>query len=214
MSHAVTARVIPPVDLPEPPRKPARRKGAGGRWEVLVAGAWLPEGDPATPLAVARAQAHARAIEDARIRSLRPAAAPTARQREVWDAVRQHGTQVAAAKALRTSQGSIQSALAGYMERMGISGPLPGKLPPPSERPKPRRLAPMHEAADATSASPSSSKTGADAGYASSIPEPSPAPAFTPPDRYVDGFIAGVLATVDDLSTAVRKAIRLLEGGR
>ncbi len=97
------------------------RKGPGGRREVYVSGTgWVPA---------------AEAPPDA----LKPKASPTSgdpvrrkpkvtdRQRQVWQAVQEHGTQAAAARALSTQQSTIQSALKGYMKGMGIEGDLPGR---------------------------------------------------------------------------------------
>ncbi|CAN5768099.1 hypothetical protein BH23CHL8_BH23CHL8_26200 [soil metagenome] len=80
-----------------------RRKAPGGRWEVLVDGAWIPE-------------------DEAMKRE------PTERQREVWRAVHEHGTQAAAAESLGVSRGAVHSALKGYMDALGLVGPLPGLL--------------------------------------------------------------------------------------
>jgi hypothetical protein len=46
-----------------------------------------------------------------------------------WEAVQRLGTQVAAAKELGWTQGSLQTALNRYMKANGIKGPRPGLLP-------------------------------------------------------------------------------------
>lgn len=110
---------------------PERRRTPDGRREVLIGGKWLDE--ERDDVVAAYAEAEGKARHEAAVARVAPAPkptgkAPTERQREVWEAVEKHGTQGAAAKALGTTQGSIQSALKGYMRAMGIEGPLPGLL--------------------------------------------------------------------------------------
>ena len=100
---------------------PERRKGPLGQRQVRIGHEWLDEDAPGTMAAWARAQAEERAIARVAIKE------PTARQQEAWDAVREHGTQVAAAKALGVSQGGLQGRLQGYMKAKGIEGDLPGR---------------------------------------------------------------------------------------
>jgi hypothetical protein len=112
-----------------------RRKGPGGVWQVWRDGGWVDEAVAGPPRAVEH-DGSGPVTRKARRE-------PTARQREVWEAVAEHGTQVAAAKALGLSQGGVQGSLKGYMAAMGIQGPMPGMLYPrgrgrraePSSRP-------------------------------------------------------------------------------
>lgn len=101
------------------------RKGPGGRREAYVSGrGWVPESE--APITAAKAS-------PASGEPIRRAA--TDKQREAWDAVKEHGTQQAACKALGMSQGTLQSRLKGYMKTMGLTGDLPGYSgPKQSER--------------------------------------------------------------------------------
>jgi len=109
---------------------PERRKGPDGTREIRVRDEWLPEEDPASMgawrdwqdgQAAPSLLGHVTSSNGAK-----PAKQPTARQREVWEAVEEHGTQGAAAKALGITQSAVQSGLKGYMKAMGIDGPMPG----------------------------------------------------------------------------------------
>ena len=54
-------------------------------------------------------------------------AGPTLKQQEAWDLVTEGGlTQVEAAQRLGVTQAGVQSRLRGYMDAMGLTGPLPG----------------------------------------------------------------------------------------
>lgn len=52
---------------------------------------------------------------------------PTAKQQEAWDLVSRDGlSQVDAADRLSITQAGVQSRLRGYMEAVGLPGPIPG----------------------------------------------------------------------------------------
>ena len=95
--------------------------------------------------------------------------APTARQQEVWDAVQRLGTQMAAARELHTSQGSIHSAVKLYMQVMGIDGPAPGLLTPAQVRER-RASLPTKTVARPTRAATETQDRPV------SVPEPEPLP--------------------------------------
>jgi len=138
---------------------PERRTGILGQPQVLIGGKWLDADGPGVMEAYAKAVDAANSAQATTGRASSPPRAakpvvvpsatsaaparrgastgPTARQREVWEAVQEHGTQAAAARALGISQGNVQSALKGYMRVMGIEGPLPGKSPKRAPKPKP-----------------------------------------------------------------------------
>lgn len=124
------------------------RKGPGGRRERWFGGRWVPEAE-LTPEQLRQTLSPPEVEEPSEPIRSKPKG-PTARQQLVWDAVQEHGTQVAAAKALGCSQGAIQSGLAGYMKAMGMKGDLPGKLTgrfdsppkPKGQRPLPSTLPP------------------------------------------------------------------------
>jgi len=124
---------------------PERRKGPLGQRQVRIGHEWLDEDAPGTMAAWARAQAEERAIARVAIKE------PTARQQEAWDAVREHGTQTAAAKALGVSQGGLQGRLQGYMKAKGIEGDLPGRQ---GKRQAEREVTRPAQASDAASPEP------------------------------------------------------------
>lgn len=52
---------------------------------------------------------------------------PTARQAQIWEVARRHGSQTAAARELGISHGAVRTALVGYMAATGTTGPMPGQ---------------------------------------------------------------------------------------
>lgn len=50
-------------------------------------------------------------------------------QQRSWDAVQEHGTYRAAARALGVTQGAVQSGVAGYRQKLGIDAPPPRTAP-------------------------------------------------------------------------------------
>lgn len=121
---------------------PERRRGPLGQTQVRVRDEWLDEDAPGTMAAWSDWQdalrnGHqelARAPQEPR-KATEPTREPTARQRQVWAAVKEHGSQTAAGRALGVSQGAIQSGLTGYMRAMGMRGPLPGRRRPKEAKP-------------------------------------------------------------------------------
>jgi hypothetical protein len=138
---------------------PERRTGILGQPQVLIGGKWLDADGPGVMEAYAKAVDAANSAQATTGRASSPPRAakpvvvppaasaaptrrgastgPTARQREVWAAVQEHGTQGAAARALGVNQSSVQSGLQGYMKAMGIDGPMPGYMPKKAPKPKP-----------------------------------------------------------------------------